>query len=202
MDPQDKTSLTEEEMWKIEDELMGVEKGTGGGKGIYKGPKTSRKMKETFRENAQEKRKEEAADKLKRELRYFPFESGGKEKIDEVVQDYSEWILKSLKDGEPHLSNLDEELKYSQSKSSGPGGQNVNKTSNAVTVKHLMTGIFSRSEDSRETLVNKRTAFSKLYENLTNHVKKWETYLADVSEDKKQEEIESFVKNLSEEKLN
>lgn len=202
MDPQNITSLTEDEMWKIEDELMGVDKVGSGGKSDQKGPKTTRRMKETFRENAQEKRKEEAIDNLRRDLKHFPFEEHGKERIGEAIHDYSDWVLKSIEEGEPQLSNLDDELKYFQSRASGSGGQNVNKTSNAVTVKHSMTGMFARSEDSRETIMNRRSAFSKLYENLTNHLKNWNTYLKGVPEDEKKEEIESFMNDLAKEKLN
>jgi len=202
MDSQGINSLTDEEMWKIEDDLSGVKKGGGGSKDDHKGSKTTRRMKETFRENAQEKRKIEVTDNLKRELKHFPFQDYSKEKIGEAVHDYSDWVLESIKDGEPQLSNLDEELKYFQSRASGPGGQNVNKTSNAITVKHLMTGMFSRSQDSRETLVNKRTAFSKLYENLTNHIKNWKSYLTGVSDERRQEEIKKFMGNLANEKVN
>jgi hypothetical protein len=198
MDPFKIDSSDEDSLYKyaadFEDTEFRVER--KGGKGGHKGPKTSKEINSSQKENAEEKRKEKAEDKLKRELKHFPFEYHGKERIDEAVHDYSEWVLKSLKNREPYLSNLDEEFKYFQSKASGPGGQNVNKTSNAITVKHLMTGMFARSEDSRETLVNRRTAFSKLYENLTNHIKNWNTYLKGLPKDKRQDEIENFIKDM------
>ena len=188
--------------YQLEDELIGVEKGrNGGGKSGHKGPKTSKEISDSQRVNAEKKRKEKAEDSLKRELQHSPFRDLRSEKISELVDDYSNWVLKSLETNEPYLANLDGDIKYTQSKSSGPGGQNVNKTSTAVTVKHLLTGIFSRSEDSREVVVNKRTAFSKLFEKLDNHIKDWKVYLKKIPKEKRQDEIKSFMKNLIEEKL-
>ncbi len=204
MDTIKTNNLTEESLWEIEDTLMGVEcggKGSGGEKSGKRGKKTLKAIAENNKESAEKKRKEEAEENLKRELQHFPFRNFSEEKTPELIEDFSNWVLKSLEEKYPCFTNLDNEIVYTQSRSSGPGGQNVNKTSTAVTAKHLLTGIFSRSEDSREVVINKRTALSKLLERLENHVKSWGVYLKGIPEEKRQDEIKSFMKNLVEEKL-
>lgn len=55
-----------------------------------------------------------------------------------------------------------EDLKVEFSRSSGPGGQNVNKRETAVRVVHLPTGISAGSQQERSQLQNKEKAVSLL----------------------------------------
>ncbi|RXG50711.1 putative peptide chain release factor C12orf65-like protein, mitochondrial [Armadillidium vulgare] len=52
---------------------------------------------------------------------------------------------------------------------SGPGGQCVNKTLNAVFLKHLPTGIFIKCHDSRSLEANRKKARELLLNKLDNH---------------------------------
>jgi protein subunit release factor A len=47
-------------------------------------------------------------------------------------------------------------------KSSGPGGQKKNKTTSAVRIKHLPTGIIVTATESRSQLENRQLALERL----------------------------------------
>jgi protein subunit release factor B len=54
------------------------------------------------------------------------------------------------------------DLKESFARSSGPGGQNVNKVSTAVTLRHRPSGISVTVQDSRSQAVNRKLARERL----------------------------------------
>lgn len=60
----------------------------------------------------------------------------------------------------------DEDLKESFARSSGPGGQHVNKVSTAVTLTHLPSGISVTVSDSRSQSMNRQLARERLSEKL------------------------------------
>jgi len=56
----------------------------------------------------------------------------------------------------------DEDLRESFARSSGPGGQHVNKVSTAVTLTHLPTGLSVTVSDSRSQSMNRKLARERL----------------------------------------
>ena len=54
------------------------------------------------------------------------------------------------------------DLEESFTRSSGPGGQNVNKVSTAVTLRHRPSGISVTVQDSRSQSVNRKLARERL----------------------------------------
>jgi peptide chain release factor 1 len=55
------------------------------------------------------------------------------------------------------------DLKIDTFRSSGAGGQHVNKTESAIRITHLPTGIVSESQDGRSQIKNRDIAMQRLY---------------------------------------
>ena len=64
---------------------------------------------------------------------------------------------------------FERDIEFQAIRSSGPGGQHVNKVSSAVRAKHIPTGVQVLVSESRSQHQNKKLAINRLKEQLTNY---------------------------------
>ena len=72
----------------------------------------------------------------------------------------------ALADRMRKLEISEADLEESFARSRGPGGQNVNKVSTAVTLRHLPSGISVTVQDSRSQAVNRKLARERLLDEI------------------------------------
>ena len=73
----------------------------------------------------------------------------------------------------PQIAQLNEaELEETFERSSGPGGQNVNKTSTKVTLRHLPTGLMVTVQDTRSQAKNRELARERLLDELNTRARR------------------------------
>jgi protein subunit release factor B len=68
-------------------------------------------------------------------------------------------------------SLIETELEEIFERSSGPGGQNVNKTSTKVILRHIPTGLSVTIQDTRSQAQNRELARERLLEALNNRAR-------------------------------
>ena len=108
-------------------------------------------------------------------------------KIDRGVE--TEIVVAVLKKNNDEIVIDENDLQIQTSKSSGAGGQHINKTESAVKVTHIPTGISAECQDERSQTKNKEKAIARLYEKIAqSNLKK-----AQKNEEKQRKEIKNKI---------
>jgi len=108
-------------------------------------------------------------------------------KIDRGVE--TEIVVAVLKKNNDEIVIDENDLQIQTSKSSGAGGQHINKTESAVKVTHIPTGISAECQDERSQTKNKEKAIARLYEKIAqNNLKK-----SQKNEEKQRKEIKNKI---------
>ncbi len=183
--------LTVDQANNLGDKVVKESSGGGGNNKNDIGGKTFKEIRKEEVSNSQNKRRKESEGKVVKSLEHFPKEDN-RENMDRNIERYCDWLTKSLKIGEPVIETKD--LDYSQFSAGGPGGQNVNKVSNGVLYKHLITGLFANSRDSRNTIENRNHAAELLYKDLEELVNEWRNILSDISPRNWEDAVKIFIK--------
>ncbi|MEI8373561.1 MAG: peptide chain release factor 2 [Planctomycetota bacterium] len=94
---------------------------------------------------------------IHRLVRISPFNSEGKRQTSFAAVDVSPEVFDEIK-----IEIRDEDLEEKAIRSSGPGGQHVNKTSSAIQLRHLPTGILICCQAERSQHKNRAMALKML----------------------------------------
>lgn len=97
------------------------------------------------------------------------------------LKSYMRWLLRSISEG---LSIGEGDMEQIDSRSGGPGGQNVNKVSTAIEFRHKISFISGESSDGREQSENKEKARAQVEERLNDHIQMWKDKMSSFKDKK------------------
>ncbi|MDZ7843677.1 MAG: peptide chain release factor-like protein [Anaerolineales bacterium] len=175
--PRSYRNVNPEDYYGYEEKYIQKGGGSGEGKkdGGRKGKKTLQALKRNQREKARERRQEEARGSLKNVLADLP-QPDNREREKLILERYTNWLNRALR-GKFRVKKT--HLEESRSKSSGPGGQHVNKRETQVSLTHIPSGIRAESAQTRSQRRNRKLAKQQLEDRLRDHLEDWQTYLGD-----------------------
>lgn len=113
---------------------------------------------------------------IHRLIRISPFDTSGRRHTSFASVDVYPQVSQDI-----DIQIKDEDVRVDVFRSSGPGGQSVNKTSSAIRITHLPTNIVAQCQSEKSQLRNKETAFKILKARL------YEVELKRIESDKKAE---------------
>ena len=172
-----------------EDSRHRVGGGRAGGKRNpeHHGLKTRNEIARNQVHESEINRGEQARTKILRILAGFP-ELGSRENEDRFIDTYLNWLQGCFAQNKLILEPQFIKLEFSRS--SGAGGQNVNKVETAVRARHLKTNLTAHNEEQRSQSDNRTAALKHLQTKLLEHLKDWKTWLH--SENKKITDITRY----------
>lgn len=153
--------------------------GGGGGKREHRNPSgvTAVAKKTQGAENAEVLRSEQANKRIKQVVGSLTKGVSENERRT-VMNEYLAWVNKCI-EGAVVFLDVEKDVTIEAFRSSGAGGQNVNKVSSGIRARHTISGISVRSTESRDQPVNKAEAISKLEIELAKHLDDWRTVLTE-----------------------